>query len=416
MTPAHILVVDDHRLSRMLLASQLEKEGHRVVQAEDGRRALDMLRARALDLVLLDINMPEMSGIEVLEQRHAEPLLLDVPVIVISGEDKMASTIRCIELGAEDFLPKPFDPVLLHARIGACLEKKLLRDQEREYLATIEAQKDTLARQAAELREQAETLAEWNHTLEARVQVQVTEMERLSRLQRFFSPRLARVIIESGDESLLESHRREVTVVFCDLRGFTAFAETAEPEDVLGVLRQYLAALCPLIVKYEGTLERFAGDGMMIFFNDPIPRDDPAPRAVRMAVEMREAAAALAERWRRRGHDLDFGAGIAVGYATCGRIGFEGWFDYGTIGAVINLAARLCGEARPGQILVTRRVQLAVDGLAEAEPVGDLTLKGFARPVAAYHITSLRTAAAGAATGHEHGSPDASEPRSSATT
>jgi adenylate cyclase len=398
--PATILVVDDHRVSRMLLASQLQKEGHHVSQAEDGRAALELLHHQAVDLMLLDINMPEMSGIDVLEQRRREPSLLDVPVIVISGEDELPSTIRCIELGAEDFLPKPFDPVLLRARIGACLEKKRLRDQEKAHIATIEAQKETLSQQAAELRQQAETLvnqaaelAEWNHTLEERVQTQVAEMERLGRLQRFLAPQLARVIVESGDERLLESHRREVTVVFCDLRGFTAFAETAEPEDVMGVLGEYHAALGPLIFAYEGTLERFAGDGMMIFFNDPVPCEDPARRAVFMAVEMREQAQALCRAWRRRGHDLDFGVGIAVGYATCGRIGFEGRFDYGAIGTVTNLAARLCGEAKPGQILVTQRVNLAVEELAESEPVGELSLKGLARPVPTFNIVGLRAEA-----------------------
>jgi len=390
--PAAILVVDDHRVSRMLLASQLQKEGHHVSQAEDGRLALEMLHSQPVDLMLLDINMPEMSGIEVLEQRRREPRLLDVPVIVISGEDELPSTIRCIELGAEDFLPKPFDPVLLRARIGACLEKKRLRDQEKAHTATIEAQKETLAQQAETLTEQAAELAVWNHTLEERVQTQVAQLERLGRLQRFLSPQLARLIVASGDERLLESHRREVTVVFCDLRGFTAFAETAEPEDVMGVLGEYHAALGPLIFQYEGTLERFAGDGMMIFFNDPMPCPDPAWRAVAMAVGMREAAQTLCRAWRRRGHALDFGVGIAVGYATCGRIGFEGRFDYGAIGTVTNLAARLCGEAQPGQILVAQRVFLAVEEQVAAEPVGELSLKGFARPIPAVNILALRSA------------------------
>ena len=339
MSVAHVLVVDDHRLSRMLLAGQLQKEGHRVSEAENGRRALDVLRSQPVDLVLLDVNMPEMTGIELLEARRQEAPLLDVPVIVISGEDEMASAIHCIELGAEDFLPKPFDPVLLRARIGACLEKKRLRDQEKEHLATIEAQAEELRRQARVLAQQAQELRGWNQTLEARVQQQVEQMERLGRLQRFLSPQLARLIVESGDESLLESHRREVTVVFCDLRGFTGFAETAEPEDVMGVLAEYHTALGPLIFEYEGTLERFAGDGMMIFFNDPIACDDPARRAVQMAVAMRAQAQTLCQAWRRRGYDLDFGVGIAVGYATRGRIGFEGRFDYGAIRTVTNLAA-----------------------------------------------------------------------------
>jgi len=287
--------------------------------------------------------------------------------------------------------------VLLRARIGACLEEKRLRDQEKEYTATIEAQKETLAQQAAELRQQAMTLAQqakeletWNHTLEQRVETQVAQLERMARLRRFLSPQLATMIEESGNERLLESHRREVTVVFCDLRGFTAFAETAEPEDVMGVLREYHEALGPLIFQHDGTLERFAGDGMMIFFNDPIPCPDPAWRAVQMSVAMRDAARRLCQIWRRRGHELDFGIAIAIGYATCGRIGFEGRFDYGAIGTVTNLAARLCDEAKPGQILVTRRVYMAVEELAEATQVGELSLKGIARPVPAFDILRLR--------------------------
>jgi len=369
--PARVLVVDDDPINRMLLTADLEDDGHTVLEAEHGRQALDVLAREPVDAVLLDIEMPEMDGYRVLEQRRSSPSLREIPFIVISSIEEMTSVVRCIELGAEDYLPKPADRVLLRARIGACLEKKRLHDQ--------------LARQAAEL-------ATWNHTLEERVQTQVAEMERLSRLKRFLSPQLAQMMLESGDERLLESHRREVTVVFCDLRGFTAFAETAEPEDVMGVLGEYHAALGPLIFQYEGTLERFAGDGMMIFFNDPMPCPDPAWRAVAMAVGMREAAQTLCRAWRRRGHALDFGVGIAVGYATCGRIGFEGRFDYGAIGTVTNLAARLCGEAQPGQILVAQRVFLAVEEQVAAEPVGELSLKGFARPIPAVNILALRSA------------------------
>ena len=401
MDQARILVVDDDSLNRMLLSMNLTQEGHAVVEAENGREALERLAQERVDLVVTDIQMPELDGYGLLERRHADPRLLQIPFIVISGVDEMASVVRCIEMGAEDYLPKPFDPVLLRARIGACLEKKRLHDQERDYLTTIEAQKDALGQQADELRgqaavlaQQARELAAWNHTLEERVQTQVAEMERLGRLQRFLSPQLAQVIVESGDERLLESHRREVTVVFCDLRGFTAFAETAEPEDVMGVLGEYHQALGPLIFQYEGTLERFTGDGMMIFFNDPVPCDNPAWRAVAMALAMRTRAAELGTSWRRRGYELGFGVGIAVGYATCGRIGYEGRFDYGAIGTVTNLAARLCGEAQPDQILASRRVFMAVEELVEAEPVGELVLKGFARPIPAFNILRLRPQAA----------------------
>ena len=222
---------------------------------------------------------------------------------------------------------------------------------------------------------------------------QVAQLERLGRLKRFFSPQLAELIVSGGADDPLKSHRREVAVVFLDLRGFTAFAETAEPEEVMGVLREYHAEMGRLILAHEGTLERFTGDGMMIFFNDPVPVPDPAPRAVRMAVAMRERVAEMIVTWRQQGYELDFGIGIAQGYATIGAIGFEGRWDYGAIGTVTNLAARLCGEARPGQILVPRRVLAGVEALVEAEPAGDLALKGFSRPVPAFNVLALKAVA-----------------------
>jgi class 3 adenylate cyclase len=322
--------------------------------------------------------MPVMNGYEVLEVRRGDPRLRDVPCVVISALDEVDSVVRCVEMGAEDYLPKPFDPVLLRARIGACLEKKRLRDQEKEHLATIERQ--------------ADELAGWNRTLEERVALQVDELERLARLRRFLAPQLAEVILSSGDESILESHRREVTVVFTDLRGFTAFAGSAEPEEVMAVLREYHQAMGELIFQYEGTLERFAGDGLMVFFNDPIPCDDHAARAVRMAVAMRDAVVTLARGWRKRGYQLGFGVGIAQGYATLGKVGFEGRFDYAAIGTVTNLASRLCDEAQSGQILVNGRAYLAVEDEVEAEPLEALTLKGFTTAVPAYNVRELKPA------------------------
>lgn len=241
-----------------------------------------------------------------------------------------------------------------------------------------------------ELRRHAKALGDLNQTLEQRVRAQVEELSRLGRLRRFLSPQLAEMIASSGDERLLESHRRDITVVFCDLRGFTAFAETAEPEEVMTILREYHAALGELISQYEGTLERFAGDGIMVFFNDPVPCDDAALRAVRMAVGMRERMRAMLLRWRRRGYELGFGVGIAKGYATCGRIGFEGRYDYGAIGTVTNLAARLCNEAEGDQILVSGRVFLDAEEHIEAAEGGALTLKGLNRPVTVYQVTALR--------------------------
>jgi adenylate cyclase len=237
---------------------------------------------------------------------------------------------------------------------------------------------------------QATELAQWNTTLERRVQEQLAQLDRLGRLKRFFSPQLAELIVAGGTEDPLRSHRREVTVVFVDLRGFTAFAETTEPEEVMALLHEYHAAMGELILRHEGTLERFTGDGMMIFFNDPVPVANPAERAVRMTLAMRERVSELAARWRKRGYQLDFGVGIAAGYATIGAIGFEGRWDYAAIGTVTNLAARLCAEAKPGQILVAQRVLAALEDLVEAESTGDLALKGLRSPIAAYGVLRLR--------------------------
>ena len=367
--PAKILVVDDTEMNRDMLSTLVEADGHKALLAENGRIGLEMLKAEPFDLVLLDVMMPEMNGYQVLEQLKADENLRAIPVIVLSALDEIGSVVRCIELGAEDYLPKPFDPILLRARIGACLEKKRLRDQE------------------VQLRRE---LAEWNQTLEARVLEQVRQLERLERLKRFFSPQLAELIVSGGAEDPLKTHRREITVVYLDLRGFTAFAETAEPEEVMNVLREYHAAMGQLIVEHEGTLEHFAGDGMLIFFNDPTPIPNPAEQAVRMALAMRERVKELTVKWRKLGYELGFGVGIAQGYATIGAIGFEGRWEYGAIGTVPNLAARLCGEAKPGEILVPQRLLGTVEELVGAEPAGELTLKGFHRPVTAYNILRLK--------------------------
>ncbi|HEV8721590.1 MAG TPA: response regulator, partial [Candidatus Binatia bacterium] len=366
--PSSVLVVDDTEMNRDMLCSLLEADGHRSAVAENGRLALELLKAKPFDLVLLDVMMPEMNGYQVLEQLKSDSSLRAIPVIVLSALDEIGSVVRCIELGAEDYLPKPFDPVLLRARIGACLEKKHLRDQE------------------VRLRNELE---EWNKTLEERVQEQVTQLERLGRLKRFFSPQLAELIVAGGADDPLKTHRRELTVVYLDLRGFTAFAETAEPEEVMSVLHEYHAAMGKLILEYEGTLEHFAGDGMMIFFNDPVVIANPAEQAIRMTLAMRERVKDLTLKWRKVGYELDFGVGIAQGYATIGAIGFEGRWEYGAIGSVPNLAARLCGEAKPGEILATQRLVAVLDELVEAESAGELTLKGFHRPVTAHKILRL---------------------------
>jgi GAF domain-containing protein len=246
------------------------------------------------------------------------------------------------------------------------------------------------ARLFHEIRETSGELAALNATLESRVASQVAQLERLGRLKRFFSPKLAELIVAGGTQDPLRTHREHITVVFLDLRGFTAFAEMADPEEIMAVLREYHGEMGRLILAHEGTLERFTGDGMMVFFNDPVPVENPAEAAVRMAVAMRERVAELIEGWRRRGYELGLGIGIADGYATIGAIGFEGRWDYGAIGTVTNLAARLCSEAKPGQILVSRRLLGPVEDLVRAEPMGDLTLKGFLKSVAAFNIVGLK--------------------------
>jgi len=367
---ALLLIVDDNEDNRYTLTRRLNREGYlNLATATNGHEALQVLESKPVDLVLLDIMMPEMNGYEVLEKMKGSDQLRHLPVIMISAVGEIDSVVRCIELGADDYLSKPFNPVLLRARVGASLERKRLHDQ--------------VVAQAADL-------ATWNRTLEQRVADQLGEIERVGRLKRFLSPQIADLVISSGGDRVLDSHRRAVTVVFCDLRGFTAFAETAEPEEVMTVLGAYHEVLGPLIHKYEGTLERFAGDGLNVLFNDPLPCPDPSARAVRMAIEMRDGVADLALKWRKLGHELGFGMGIAHGYATLGRIGFEGRYDYSAIGTVVNLAARLCAEARSGQILIDPKVHAAIDTLADFEPAGELVLKGIQRPVAIFNVLALR--------------------------
>jgi len=276
-------------------------------------------------------------------------------------------------------------------------EALLNRRLEASNAALLATQRDLEASRAAlldaheKLQAQAAELASWNRTLEERVAAQLGEIERMARLKRFLAPPLAELILSSGDERILESHRRDIAALFCDLRGFTAFAEAAEPEEVMELLRAYHRALVPLIQSFEGTLDRFVGDGVLVLFNDPLPCLDPALRAVRLAVAMRDAVAALAASWRRRGHALGFGVGIAQGFATLGQIGFEGRFDYSAIGTVVNAASRLCEAAKDGQILVTARVADAVAPLAELVELGPLSVKGLSRPLSAVDVTALKS-------------------------
>lgn len=367
--PAKILVVDDTPKNVKLLADLLAVKGYAVVTAASGAEALKQLEAERPDLVLLDVVMPEMSGYEVCREIRRNPQNGMLPVVMVTALDPGEERTKGLEAGADDFLTKPINQAEILARVRSLLRIKQLYD-------TVQAQ--------------AVQLSDWNKTLEQRVQEQVDQIERLGKLKRFFSPQLAELIVAGGVDDPLKSHRREVTVVFLDLRGFTAFAEVSEPEEVMGVLREYHSEMGRLILAHEGTLEHFAGDGIMIFFNDPVTVQNPEERAIRMALAMRERVGELSVAWHKRDYDLGFGVGIAQGFATIGGIGFEGRWDYGAIGTVCNLASRLCSEAKPGQILIPQRLLSAVEKMIESDPVGELTLKGFHRPVAAYNVLRLK--------------------------
>ena len=365
MTAAHILVVDDVAKNVKLLADVLALRGYRTSTAASGEEALARIAAEVPDLVLLDVMMPGLSGYDVCRASRADPALAMLPVVLVTALDPAQERVKGLEAGADDFLSKPVNQAELMARVRSLLRIKSLYDEVQRHKAELQ---------------------QWNATLEQRVADGVQQLERVGRLKRFFSPQLAQAILAGGTDDPLKSHRREITVVFLDLRGFTAFTETADPEEVMSVLAQYHAAMGRLVMAHEGTLERFSGDGMMIFFNDPLPIADPAPRAARMALAMQREVAQLSQGWKNRGYDLMMGVGIAQGFATIGGIGFEGRIDYGAIGTVTNLAARLCGEARGGETLLSQRVMGALDGAFSAEPAGELTLKGFARPVPAYRL------------------------------
>ncbi len=357
MTQALALVVDDSAVNRMLLTRHLASLGIDSREAVDGRAALEMLRTDGADVavVLLDVMMPEMDGYETLAAIKSDEALRHLPVIMVSGVDELGSVAQCIELGAADYLAKPFEPVILGARVRASLADKRLRDLELAHAAEQAALLETIERQKSEL-------------------------------ARFLSPQVAALVSSPEGQQLLAGHRREATAVFCDLRGFTAFSDAAEPEEVLGLLREYHAAMGELIVEHGGTLEHFAGDGMMVFFNDPVLQTDHVERAVRMAIAMRSMFDGLAARWAKLGFELGLGVGIATGYATLGRIGFEGRYDYGMVGAAVIVASRLSSAAEAGQILLNPRAHAAVEELVEVERVGELQLKGFARPIPTVNV------------------------------
>ena len=359
--PAKILVVDDTPQNVKLLADLLTVKGYAVAIAADGTTALEKLAAGAPDLVLLDVVMPGLSGYDVCRKIREDPRTAMLPVVLVTALDPQQERVKGIEAGADDFLSKPINQQELFARVRSLLRIKRLQDEVKD----------------------------WNAKLEERVREQVTQLERLGRLKRFFSPQIAEAVIAGGEEAL-RAHRREVTVVFLDLRGFTTFTERAAPEEVMALLGEYHGAVGRLVMAHGGTLERFAGDSIMVFFNDPLPMERPAEQAVRMVLEARDAFAAVGAAWAKRGYELALGAGVAQGYATLGAIGFEGRWDYAAIGGVTNLASRLCAEAAGGQALICQKTMASIEDIAEAEPVGPLTLRGFTHPMPAFRLLRLK--------------------------
>ena len=371
--PARILIVDDNPTNRDILVTRLAVHGYDLSQAADGEEAVSAAKTLVPDLVLLDVMMPKMNGIDACRLLKNDPTLPFISIILVTARADTKDVIAGLEAGADEYLTKPVDQAALVARVRSMLRLKALHDR-------------TVA--------QAADLAKWNQTLERRVNEQIAEIDRIGRVKRFLPPQIAQLVTTAGHENLLESHRRSVAVLFCDLRGFSAFSELAEPEEVIQVMREYYVTLGKFADKYEGTVERFTGDGLLVVLNDPVPCPDPCLQAAHMAVEMRDEVAKLAQKWNRLGHELGFGVGIAYGYATLGTIGYEGRLQYSVTGKVANLAARLCGEAKNGQILIDINVRSAIEAHAEIEFVGELSLRGFTRPMKTFNVLRLNSISA----------------------
>jgi adenylate cyclase len=367
-----VLVVDDIPENVRLLEAVLVPRGYEVLTATSGEEALNVVATARPDLILLDVVMPAMDGYAVCQALRADEETAVLPVIMVTSSVGSEKT-KAIEAGADDFIPKPFNHTELLTRV-----RSLMR---------IKRYHDTIKAQAAEL-------LELNRTLEERVRRQVEELERHRHLRRFLSPQLAEAIVSSGGDSVLRSHRRQVAMFFADLRGWTSFVDAVEPEELMRVLGEFHGTIGGLVRRFDATVGFIEGDGVQLFFNDPIEVPDAALRAVRLGCALREEMAGLTPRWKKRGYDLDVGAGIALGYATCGEVGFEGRSDYAAIGAVTNLASRLADEATAGQIRIGQRLYAEVEDDVEVEPVGEFTLRGFQRPVAAFNVVAVRETAA----------------------
>jgi class 3 adenylate cyclase len=356
-----ILVVDDQRTNAEVVAGLLRNLGYEVDVATEGAEALERVARLPIDLVISDIMMPGMDGYELCRRLRAAPATALLPIVLITSLDPQSERVKGIEAGADDFLSRPVNWAELFARVKRLLHVKALQDE-------------------------IQTL---NRMLEERVRGQVAQLQRLGRLKRFFSPQVAEAIV-AGGEGILEPHRREITAVFLDLRGFTAFTERADPEEVLDLLRSYHATLGRTVDEFGGTLEHFAGDGVMVFFNDPFPVERPAERAVRMASSLQLAFGPIAAAWEKIGQSVGLGIGIAKGDATLGVIGFEQRWEYAAIGNVPNLAARLCGEAKAGEIIVDAQTEREIAHLAQTEALGPLALRGFQQPVPAFRLKSIQ--------------------------
>jgi adenylate cyclase len=356
-----ILIVDDEPFNLDLLEQELMEYDYRVERAGDGVEALEKTSSFKPDVILLDYMMPRMNGIEVVKRLRADPEHKGIPVILLTAKATQDDKVAGLDAGADDYVTKPFDSFELLARVRAMMRLKAMHD----------------------------TLEEWNRGLAETVQKQVGELERMARLKRYLSPQIAETIL-GQDGDVFKTHRREITVVFLDLRGFTAFSDNAEPEEVMDFLRHYHAEMGGLIFKFDGTLERFMGDGIVVIFNDPIPCEDHVHKAARMAVEMRDRVKDLRTAWLKKGYDLDLGVGFAAGYATLGTMGFEGRMDYGTVGNLPNLAARLCAEAKGGQILIDQKTMSRLESAFTMESLQELNLKGISRPILAFNVIGAR--------------------------